>query len=400
MSILFTPMNIGKMEVKNRFIRSATYHGMALETGEITDDLINEYKKLANGEVGLIVPGLMYVHPRGKSLKFQVAIHSDEMISGLRKLVEVVHAGGAKIAFQLAHSGLQGFKSIIGKTPLGPSNKPRNPFSFEKPQEMNEEEIQEIIEAFGKAAGRAAEAGADAVQLHGAHGYLISEFLSPFLNRRKDKWGGSDENRFRFVKEVFRETRKILPDDMPIFIKMNTNDYTPKTGITPELAKKYAGWLVESGINAVELSCGTFFTTHTIRGDIPIDDFANSVVKIGLPKWMKFLAKFNLKKLASKCGFEEGYNLAAAKIVKPALGDVPLILVGGMRRLSHMEEVLEKEFADFISISRPLIREPSLVRRFKEGKADEAACVSCNNCLAAVFNGLPLRCYNQGLPAY
>jgi 2,4-dienoyl-CoA reductase-like NADH-dependent reductase (Old Yellow Enzyme family) len=400
MSILFTPMNIGKMEIKNRFVRSATYRAMAMETGEVTDDLINEYRKLAKGDVGLIIPGLMYVHPWGKAFKFQIGIHSDEMISGLRKLVEAVHAQGAKIAFQLAHSGLQGLKSLIGKTPLAPTNKVRNPMSFEKPEEMNEEQIQEIIEAFAKAAGRAAEAGADAVQLHGAHGYLISEFLSPYLNRRKDKWGGSDENRFRFVREVIREIRKILPDEMPIFIKMNTNDYTPRAGITPELAKKYAGWLVELGINAVELSCGTYFTFHTVRGDIPIDDLTRAAVKFGLPKWMKFLAKLNMKKLGSKCGFEEGYNLAAAKIVKPVLGEVPLILVGGMRRLSHMEEVLEKKYADFISISRPLIREPSLIRQFKEGKTDQASCVSCNNCFAAIVNELPLRCYNEGLPAY
>jgi 2,4-dienoyl-CoA reductase-like NADH-dependent reductase (Old Yellow Enzyme family) len=211
MSILFTPMNIGKMEVKNRFVRSATYHGMALETGEITDKLINGYQNSAKGEVGLIIPGYMYVHPWGKALKFQIGIHSDEMISGLRQLVEAVHAQGAKIAFQLAHSGLQGFNSVIGKTPLGPTNKIRNPWSFEKPIEMKEEQIQEIIEAFAKAAGRAAEAGADGVQLHGAHGYLISEFLSPYINRRKDKWGGSDENRFRFVREIIREIRKILP---------------------------------------------------------------------------------------------------------------------------------------------------------------------------------------------
>jgi 2,4-dienoyl-CoA reductase-like NADH-dependent reductase (Old Yellow Enzyme family) len=187
---------------------------------------------------------------------------------------------------------------------------------------------------------------------------------------------------------------------MPIFIKMNANDYTPKVGVTPELAKKYAGWLVELGINAVELSCGTYFKPYVSRGDIPIDDFAKAVVKLGLPKWMKFLAKFNMKKLAAKCGFEEGYNLAAAKIIKPVLGDVPLILVGGMRRLSYMEEVLEKKYADFISISRPLIREPSLIRQFKEGEADEASCVSCNNCFAAIVNELPLRCYNEGLPAY
>ena len=399
MSILFTPMNIGKMEVKNRFVHSATYQGMAPETGEITDDLIRRYRTLAKGEIGLIIPGLMYVHPLGKPFKYQTGIHNDEMISGLRKLVEAVHEDGGKIAFQLNYSGLQGFKSVIGQTPLGPTDKVRNPLTFEKIMEMNEDDIHEIIEAFAKAAGRAAEAGADAVQLQGAHGYLISQFLSPFSNRRKDKWGGSDENWFRFLKEVFMETRKILPDEMPVLIKMNTNDYTPKTGITPELAKKYAGWLVELGINGVELSCGTFFTLHTIRGEIPADDMARAAVGLGLPKWMKFLAKFSLKRLVSKCSFEEGFNLAAAKIIKPMLGEIPLILVGGIRRLSYMEELLEEKYVDFISMSRPFIREPFLVKKFKEGKADEPSCVSCNNCFAAAVNNLPLRCYNEGLPA-
>jgi len=398
MSTLFTPIKIGKMEVKNRFVHSATYEAMALETGEVTDDMIKRYSNLAKGEVGLITPGFMYVHPLGKAFKYQTAIYSDEMIPGLRKLVEAVHQGGGKIAFQLAHAGLQTFGAIT-ESPLAPSNKIRNPVSLKKPEEMKEEQIQEIIEAFAKAANRAEEAGADAVQFHGGHGYLISQFLSPFFNRRKDSWGGSDENRFRFLKEVFQETRKVLPDEMPILIKMNTNDFTPKAGVTPELAKKYAGWLVELGINGVELSCGTSFTFHVVRGEIPADEFLKGAVKLGLPKWMKFLAKLNFKKLAPKCSFEEGYNLAAAKVIKPVLGEIPLVLVGGMRRITHMEEVLEEKFADLISMSRPLIREPFLIKKFREGKAEEASCVSCNKCFAAIFNDLPVRCYNDGLPA-
>ncbi len=399
MSTLFTPMKIGKMEIKNRFVHSATYEAMALETGEVTDDMIKKYSNLAKGEVGLITPGFMNVHPLGKAFKYQTAIYSDEMIPGLRKLVEAVHQEGGKIAFQLAHAGLQTFDAITGQSPLAPSNKIRNPMSLKKPEEMKEEQIQEIIEAFAKAANRAAEAGADAVQFHGAHGFLISEFLSPFFNRRKDSWGGSDENRFRFIKEVFQETRKALPEEIPILIKMNTNDFTPKTGVTPELAKKYAGWLVELGINGVELSCGTYFTFHTTRGEIPADEFLEGAVKLGLPKWAKFLAKLSFKKLAPKCSFEEGYNLSAAKEIKPALGEIPLTIVGGMRRLKHMEEVLENKFADFISMSRPLIREPFLVKKIREGRAEEASCVSCNKCLAAIINNLPVRCYNDGLPA-
>jgi len=399
MSALFTPMKFGKMEVKNRFVHSATYEAMALETGEVTDDMIKRYSNLAKGEIGLITPGFMYVHPLGKAFKYQTAIYGDEMIPGLRKLVEAVHQEGGKIAFQLAHAGLQTFDAITGQSPLAPSKKIRNPMSLKKPEEMREEQIQEAIGAFAKAAGRAAEAGADAVQFHGSHGFLISEFLSPFFNRRKDSWGGSDENRFQFLKEVFQETRKALPDEMPILIKMNTNDFTPKSGVTPELAKKYAEWLVELGINGIELSCGTYFTFHTSRGELPSDEFLKGAVELGLPKWMKFLAKLSFKKLAPKCSFEEGYNLAAAKAIKPVLGEIPLMIVGGMRRLKHMEEVLEKKFVDLISISRPLIREPFLIKKFREGKTEEASCVSCNKCLAAIFNNLPVRCYNDGLPA-
>jgi 2,4-dienoyl-CoA reductase-like NADH-dependent reductase (Old Yellow Enzyme family) len=220
---------------------------------------------------------------------------------------------------------------------------------------MNEAQIQETIDAFAKAAGRAAEAGADAVQLHGAHGFLINEFLSPFFNRRKDQWGGSDENRFRFLKEVFLATRKALPDHMPILVKLNTNDFTPKTGITPQLTKRYAEWLVDLGIDAVELSCGTFFTWRVIRGGIPIEESAKA-----FPIWMRPLVKLTFKKQAKICGFEEGYNLEAAKMIKPALKGIPLMVVGGMRRISHIEEIIENKVADLISMSRPFIREPFL----------------------------------------
>jgi 2,4-dienoyl-CoA reductase-like NADH-dependent reductase (Old Yellow Enzyme family) len=181
---------------------------------------------------------------------------------------------------------------------------------------------------------------------------------------------------------------------------MNNNDFTPKTGITPELAKKYAGWLVDLGIDGVELSCGTYFTFHTVRGEIPSDEMTRSLISLGLPKWMKFLAKFSFKKLIPKCGFEEAYNLSAAKIIKPMLGKIPLILVGGMRKFSHIEELIGKGYAEFVSMSRPLIREPYLIKHFKDKKADESSCVSCNKCFAAISNNLPLRCYSEGLPAF
>lgn len=195
------------------------------------------------------------------------------------------------------------------------------------------------------------------------------------------------------MKEVIQETRKVIPDAMPILIKINTNDFTPKEGVTPKIAKKHAGWLRKVGIDAVELSCGTFFTFHVVRGEIPSKELMKA-----LPAWMRPLAKLQFRKLRPQCSFVEAYNLAAAEIIKPELGEVPLMLVGGVRRLSHMEELVERKYTDLVSMSRPFIREPLLVKRFREGKAEQASCISCNKCFAAVANGLPVRCYVDGLP--
>ena len=316
------------------------------------------------------------------------------MIAGLKELVGAVHQNGGKIMFQLAHGGRQVPKKLIGEAPLAPSSKGRDPISLNKAKKMEEPEIREVILAFAEASKRAAEAGADAVQLHSAHGYLINEFLSPFFNDRKDEWGGSDERRFRFLKEIILEVKKNLPDDMPILVKLNTNDFTPKKGITPELAKKYVEWLVDLEIDGVELSCGTYYSFHTVRGEIPMKELA-----YGLPRWMRPVAKLQFKKLVPLCKFEEAYNFQAAKIIKPVMGEIPLLLVGGLRRLSHIEELIEKNYTDFISMSRPFNREPFLVKRFKEGKAKEASCISCNKCFAAVFNNIPLNCYVKGIPS-
>ena len=262
-------------------------------------------------------------------------------------------------------------------------------------KEITEDEIMEIVKAFGAAAKRAVEAGADGIQLHGAHGYLINEFLSPFFNSRTDSWGGSDENRFRFLKEIVLETQKTVPGGMPVLVKLSTNDYTPKAGIKLDLAVKYAEWLAELRIGGVETSCGTAIYSYMnmCRGDVPTAELVKS-----LSWWEKPMGRLMIGKLEGKYDLEEGYNLGAAKMIRPVLGDTPLVLVGGMRTVSHMEEVLENKYADFISMSRPFIREPFLVNKIKEGKMDKVSCVSCNRCLAAVPNDLPIYCYNKGFP--
>ena len=187
---LFQPAQLANLQVKNRFVCSATYECMATEAGEVTDGVVKRYRNLARGDVGLIITGHLYVHPLGRGAKRMLGIHDDRMIPGLMKVVESVHQEGGKIVFQLNHAGRQTTKEIIGQTPVGPSDKGRDPVNFVKPKKMTEEQIKEVIQAFGKAASRAIEAGADGVQIHAAHGYLVNQFLSPFFNRRTDDWGG------------------------------------------------------------------------------------------------------------------------------------------------------------------------------------------------------------------
>ncbi|MFW9896181.1 MAG: NADH:flavin oxidoreductase [Candidatus Thorarchaeota archaeon] len=395
MSILFEPKSIGKLEIKNRIIRSATLENLATEKGEVTEDQISLLRKLAEGEVGLIIPGYMYIHPLGRAYKFQAGIYNDDMIPGLKKLTCAIHEEGGNVAFQIVHAGMQTYKKLIGVIPIGPTGEILNPASVEYSREMTEEEIKQSIEDFAFAAKRAVQAGVDAVQLHSAHGYLINEFISPFYNRRTDEWGGSDEKRFRYLKEIVVSTRKILPNDVPLLIKLNTEDFTPEEGITPPLAVKYAEWLKKLGIDGIEVSCGSgsFSPFNMCRGDIPVQEIVQAV-----PDYMKNMAKDIYQEMVGKFDLIEGYNLDAAKQIKLKVGDMPIIVVGGLRSKMFMEEIVENQYVDFISMSRPFIREPLLVKKFREGKTDKVTCTSCNKCLAAVPNDYPVRCYANSWP--
>jgi 2,4-dienoyl-CoA reductase-like NADH-dependent reductase (Old Yellow Enzyme family) len=395
MSVLFTPGRVRAVEVRNRFVHSGTYEAMASPAGEVTDALLARYRKLSRGGVGLVIPGHMFVDARGRGQARQIGIHDDALIPGLRTLADVVHEGGAKVAFQLAHAGLQTTAALTGARPLAPSGKRRDPVTFAKPAPMTAADIGGAVRAFGAAARRAAEAGADGVQIHAAHGYLVSEFLSPFFNDRVDAWGGSDENRFRFLDAIVRAVREALPPDRAVLVKLNADDHVPGAGVTPASAAATAARLVALGVDGVELSCGCshYSFMEMCRGDVPVDALVGS-----FPRWQRIAARLMMRRLVGKFDLAEGYNLDAARIVKPALGGVPLLLVGGMRTLAFMEGVVARGEADFISMSRPFVREPSLVRRFQEGKALATTCASCNECLAAIVNERPVRCYSTTRP--
>lgn len=397
MSMLFTPQKLGKLEIKNRFVRAPTHENMATAAGEVTDDLVAVYRTLASGETGLIFTGIMHVHPLGRSYKYQVGIDRNEFVPGLRKLADAVHKEGGRIFFQLIHGGRQTTKKLIGQTPLAPSSTGRDPMYFVKPKEMTEQEIGEVIRAFGAAARRAYEAGADGIHIGGAGGYLVNEFLSPFFNRRNDAWGGTDENRFRFLEEIIVAVKSAVPGDVPVTVKINANDHTPQEGITPDLAKKYAAWLVKLGIDGLEVASGTitYSNMNMWLGQVPLKEYVSS-----LPFWKRPIGRLMMRPMVGKYNLREGWNLEAVKMMKPVMDGIPLFLVGGMRRVDHMEEVLQHGDAQFISLCRPLIREPLLIKKIKQGETKVASCISCNKCVGAVPNELPVRCYRQGLPAF
>lgn len=372
MTNIFSPISIGHLTLENRLMHSATYESMSETNGEVSPALLERYRQLAKGGIGLIIPGHMNIHPVGKAGPRQTGIFSDDLIPGLKKLVSVIHEERGKVFFQLAHAGRQTRKEVTGYEPIAPSTGGIDPTFGVEPKAMDEDDIHGMIEAFGDAARRASEAGADGVQIHAAHGYLINQFLSPFFNRRDDEWGGSDEKRFHLLKEVLTSIKRNIPVDLPVIIKLNTDDFTPQAGITPELAALYAKWLVALGIDGIEISSGTLSYSP--------------------------LAMSRSRQAKGTFAFRDSYHLEAAKKIKPLIGNVPLMLVGGLRKLEQMENILTDSTVDMISMSRPFIMEPELVKQFESGKSDKCSCVSCNNCLLAVRRGLPVKCYVKGLP--
>lgn len=352
MSILFEPRKIGKMEIKNRFVRSATAEGASDETGAIRDELFGIYRDLAKGDVGLIITGHAYVQPNGRCSTNQMGIYKDEFIPGLEDLASAAHSEtpDCMVAVQIAHAGRQAAKMSVSD-PVAPSVVTDTRTSI-TPREMTEAEIEECIDSFADAAERAKEARFDGVQIHGAHGYLISSFNSPYTNRRDDKWGGSLENRMRFLMETYRSIRAKVGDDFPVFVKLNAEDFLDG-GIEIDESVQIARTLAEEGIDAIEIS-GSMYESYPGKG--------TARTRIRKPE-------------------QEAYFLPYAEEVKKAAGDVPVILVGGMRSVPIMEKIVKEGMADFISMSRPLIREPDLPARIRDGK-ESADCISCNGCMS------------------
>ncbi len=347
MKTLFDKTDIKGMTLKNRIVRSATWEGMCEADGRPTEKLIKCYRDLAEGGTGLIVSGYTFVRPEGKQMPGKMGIHTDDFASEMKELTQAVHDEGGKICVQLVHAGGQTDSGNAGRQPLAPSAVQVDQYP-ELPAELSVQEISELEDAFADAAKRAREYGFDAVQLHGAHGYLINQFLSPLTNRRTDSYGGSIENRSRFLFEVYRKVRQSVGDEYPVMIKLNGEDNL-EGGLTMEDSVYVAGKLSDAGIDAIEVSAGTPASGDKSPARVKIDNQD-----------------------------KEAYNLDFALSIKSAV-ECPVMLVGGIRSFGVAGKVLN-EGIDYVSLARPLIREPGLANRWLSGDHTNARCISCNGC--------------------
>jgi len=361
-SILFEPTKIKNMDLRNRFVRSATYEGCA-DDGRVTDKQLNLYATLSEGGVGLIITGITCVHDSGKFSKFQNSIAGDEFIDGFKRLTSVAHQRGAKIAVQLFHAGREArFPKPSDRVPIAPSFLEADPYFKGRYRTTTEDEIWEVVCAFGDGAKRAREAGFNGVQIHGAHAYLLSHFLSPHTNRRDDKWGGNLENRLRLHREIYQNIRRKVGEDYPVLIKIGVQDGFPG-GLELKEGKLAAQYLAEIGFDTLEISQG-------LRGSSYEET--------------EFKTKIN------NLDREAYYRRWCAEIKSKV--NVPVMLVGGLRTFELMEEIVQNKEADFISLSRPLIREPEIINEWRKGDYHRAKCISCNKCLEALRKGGTLHC--------
>jgi 2,4-dienoyl-CoA reductase-like NADH-dependent reductase (Old Yellow Enzyme family) len=348
MDKLFTPGQIGTLNLPNRLVRSATAERMADADGRPTPRLGELYAELARGGVGLIITGHMYVHPSGKAHPEMTGIYADELIPGLAELAQTAHRAGGRVMVQINHGGMQCSRETVAET-IAPSAVDA-PFLERPAREMTSVEIAATIKAYGQAARRAKEAGFDGVQIHGAHGYLISQFLSPFINRRTDEWGGDIEGRMRFLRAVCQAVREQVGRDYPVAIKLGLTDGV-EGGLTPEEGARVVAALEGMGLDGVEISGG-------------IGGGRNINTRTGI-----------------RSEADEAYFRPLAQQVRPVTL-LPIILVSGFRSQKVMEEVLSSGDADFISVCRPLICEPDLPNRMHAGSQERSRCISANRCWA------------------
>ena len=390
---VFEASNISGIRLNNRIIRSATTLGLGDKDGSPTAKLGEAYVELADGGVGAIITGMVAVQENGApGMPNALLLHKDDQINAYQKMSGAAHQYNTPIIMQVAHSGRQTRRAIIGETPVAPSPVPDKVYDEETPRKLTELEIKEIIRNMITSIERAKAADFDGVQLHAAHGYLLSAFLSADTNRREDQWGGSLENRFRIIREIYEGARKRV-GNYPILIKVNAYDFQPD-GMRVEEMVKISTMLENVGCDAIEVSCGIAndgFASLRVP-EIPVEAILEFNHKY---KNSSYLVKKLLPVLAPLLVDRpeplENYNICAAQTIKQHV-KIPVIAVGGIRHLQDIETVIGGNMADYTAMGRPFIIEPDIVNRFQDKSQGSSECISCAYCLIALSE-MPTKCF-------
>ena len=395
MKQIFEPCTIGNLTLKNRIIRAATHEGMATHDGMPTDDLLGLYKKLAAGGAGAIITGYVSVMQSGRTFPNQRMFDNDSYIDIYRVINDQLKQFNTPIILQIAHGGSRSMSKITGQEVISASRRKKNEYG-DAVKEASEAEIHSIVRAFVAAIVRAEAAGFDGVEVHAAHGYLLSEFVSPVLNKRKDQWGGSTENRLRIVTEILSYARKEVGNSFPILVKMSGHDEF-RRGLAEDEALKIARILQSASCDAVEVSCGYGDFMHTVRMPrIPVDAILGLMPRYrDMPGYQKRMFRILSPFLARVRTPLLNYNVPLAEHIKRSV-DIPVIAVGGIRSLQDMKTIISDKGMDFVSLSRPFIIEPDIVNRFMQGQ-ENSRCINCGYCLIGVTSD-KLRCYYGRIP--
>lgn len=401
--VLFEPLRIGSLTIAGRVVKAATSETRADADGGCTRALIDFYEPIARGGTPLIITGNLYISAEAKSTPFQTGIEDDSKIAGLARLVDAVHAHGARIFAQLNHAGRQVLPSYAGVKEAVSSSAVTDLSTGVRPRALDAEEITKIVEQFADAAERCRKAGFDGVQIHAAHGYLIGQFLTPHTNRRTDAYGGSRENRVRLLREVHAAIRARTGRDFPVMVKLNGSDYLPlRDGLETGELVEVAQVMEREGIDGVEVSVGHYESGFpVVRGTFGRGLRAMSQ---GSARHLRGVRRFVMTRLwpipAILCNLVwrpyEGYNLRYARHFSKAL-TIPVICVGGFLTRREMEAAIQRGDCDAVSVARAFIADPLLYEHLRTG-TNGPRCVNCNACIGGIGTQ-PIDCYHPRIRA-
>ena len=401
-SPLFQPLQIGSLELPGRVIKSATHETRCNSDGSVSDELIEFYEPMAKAGTPLIITGNMWISRQGRSANGMASIAYDTNIEGLTRLADNIHEHGSRMCVQLNHCGRQ----TAGRKDAVSASDVREPFLGTKPRPLRRDEMPGLAKSFADAAWRAAEAGMDAVQIHCAHGYLLSQFLTPHTNRRADEYGGSVENRMRIVLEVLRAVRARVGDGYPVIAKLNGDDVLPgRAGASLDDQLHVARAMQEEGLDAIEISRSHYESPGGAMLPGHFNGFLRTMMLEGggseLPAWRRLavLAASPILEqgLNRAVPVSEGFNLPHAEKFTAVL-EIPVICVGGFHTRTAMEDAIWHQRCDAVSVARAMIADAYLYQHLQHENPDAPVCEYVNGCIARA-GGQPLNCYNKRVRA-